>query len=410
MLHDPNHPLLFPRFSNTELEGFMRHGLEVQLAPAEVLVKQGDSAYHFWIVKEGQIQITKRLGLREEVLTVHQPGEFIGEISLLTGAQVPFTARALDTSRVIEIQSSNFNQFLIDYPAYSLMILSAMMERAKERELLFRQQEKLAALGKLSAGLAHELNNPAAAGQRAAKQLRHTVATLQSNSFKLLEQELSPSQRQLVKELQQAAIAHYTTAPPLPALVQSDREELLADWLEQRHIPNGWQLAPTLVAAGMDEQQLQPLTAQISSRTLEDVLIWLETSITLNGLVNTVERSTARISELVKAIKAYSFMDQAPLQEIDIHEGVENTLFILQHKLNQGITVERQYDSTLPRICVYGSELNQVWTNLIENGIDALQELKASLEEAPATSLSKLKAESDLQITQHFIPTIWIRT
>jgi len=155
-------------------------------------------------------------------------------------------------------------------------------------------------------------------------------------------------------------------------LAQSDREEALIGWLEQQGIDQGWQLAPTLIAAGVDEDRLHALAAQINTKDLAKALTWLEATLTVSGLVQEVEQSTARISELVKAIKAYSYMDQAPLQEMDLHQGLENTLTILQHKLKHGITIKREYDRTLPLICAYGSELNQVWTNLIDNAIAAM--------------------------------------
>ena len=158
----------------------------------------------------------------------------------------------------------------------------------------------------------------------------------------------------------------------ISTLTQNDREEKLIDWLDEHEITNSWQLAPTLVSAGMDAERLKMLADQMSAEALGEALIWLEATLTINGLINEVEQSTARISELVKAVKAYSYMDQAPLQEIDLHEGLENTLTILNHKLKYGITVTRAYDRTLPRICAYGSELNQVWTNLIDNAIDAM--------------------------------------
>ncbi|HEY9894388.1 MAG TPA: ATP-binding protein, partial [Candidatus Sericytochromatia bacterium] len=224
----------------------------------------------------------------------------------------------------------------------------------------------------LSAGLAHELNNPAAAGHRAAQQLREAIATIQTRLLKLCDELFPAAQREALVAVQQAAIAYLAADHRLTPLEQSDREDALTDWLDDHHFANGWTLAPVLVAGGIDIAQLDQLTQQLTPAALTEGLSWLAETLTLAGLVNEVEQSTSRISTLVKAIKSYSYMDQAPLQEVDLHEGLESTLTILNHKLKYGITVDRQYASKLPRISAYGSELNQVWTNLIDNAAYAM--------------------------------------
>lgn len=370
MLHDPNQMVLFPKLTEQEMQRLYEHGREIHLNKGDIIFKEGDPSYHFYVVLEGKIQATKKLGAEEQVLTIHQKGEFTGEISMLTGKPARATGCAIAPSRVLEIDHEAFKRMLAQCSQGAQVIISALAGRSQEVEMQMRQQEKLAALGKLSAGLAHELNNPAAAGGRSAQQLGEAIANLQSLTLKLYDQ-TSKQQRQLLNQLQQQSLG--CKSPKLDPLTQSDREDALAQWLEEHEISNGWQLAPTLVSKGIDEKCLETLVKQMPTPAFGEALTWLEASLTVAGLVKEVEHSSARISELVKAIKAYSYMDQAPLKEFDLHEGLDNTLTILHYKLKHGVNVKRDYDQNIPHICAYGSELNQVWTNLIDNAIDAMQ-------------------------------------
>jgi signal transduction histidine kinase len=297
---------------------------------------------------------------------------------------------------VLEIEGSTFKTIVTECSQTAALILTAMAARARDVEQQMRHQEKLAALGRLSAGLAHELNNPAAAGRRASKQLRDSIATIQARLLNHCEELFPVAPRQLLIQVQQSALHHLSQGIRLTPLEQSDREDSLTDWLDQHGLTDGWQLAPTLVAAGIQQNQLSQLAAQLDPEAFTEALHWLTDTLTLVGLANEVEQSTSRISELVKAVKAYSYMDQAPLQDIDLHEGLDNTLTILNHKLKYSITVRRDYDPNLPRICAYGSELNQVWTNLLDNAIDALKDAADKANPSASTASSP--------------PTIWIRT
>ncbi len=372
MLHNPKEELLFPTLSEEELERLQAHGQELSLTDGEAIFHEGDPTYQFYVVLEGEVRVTKVVNGDVQILAIHERGQFTGELSMLTGAPALATARSCGASRVLAIDPDTFKQILAECSQGASVILAAMAGRAREVEFQMQQQEKLAALGRLSAGLAHELNNPAAAGNRAAQQLRDAIAAIQTRLLKLCEDLFPASQRQALVTLQQDALGYLAAAPRLAPLDQSDREDALTDWLDDHAIADGWKLAPTLVSGGINATQLDKLAPQLTPDALAEGLSWLAETLTLAGLVNEVEQSTSRIAQLVKAIKSYSYMDQAALKDIDLHEGLENTLTILNHKLKYGITVHREYDPAVPRICAYGSELNQVWTNLIDNAVYAM--------------------------------------
>lgn len=365
----PSESLLFPILNDEYLQELESCGTIISLQPGDTLFKEGDLGYCFYVVLSGQIKITKQLGIEEIVVTIHHRGEFTGDLSMLTGEITIVTATSIESSRVIKFE--DFKELLKSCPHTIDLFVPALAERSRELEIKLRHNEKLAALGKLSAGLAHELNNPAAAGMRAAKQLNSEIVSLQQNMLALRGKNLSSHHRQLLSKLQQQIFDAYCQ-DDLPPLEQSDLEDELTDWLESVGVENAWELAPNLVSARIEKSQLEDLAQEMESVAFTEALVWLGASLTINNLVGEVEQSTSRISELVGAIKNYSYMDRGDLHEIDVRKGLDSTLKILHHKLKYGIKVNKEYQTDLPHVLACGGELNQVWTNLIDNAIDAM--------------------------------------
>lgn len=351
------------------LQWLIEHGIEVWREAGEIHREQGAPAEHVFLMIDGELRVTQKVGNQEILLATYESKTLFGEIPLLLGDTHFWAAgRAVTRCHILELPNQVFWQLLSSCTCVMIKILRKMAERMQEVQSISQHREKLVALGTLAAGLAHELNNPASASRRAVGQLKETVQVLQPLTLKL-----SCAQQEFLADLQKEAIAHAKTAVRLDPLTQSDREDELIDWLEIHDIANCWKIAPTFVAAGLDIDWLENVKHNVGDSLLGDVLTWIEVTLQEMGLLEEIEHSTVRISTLVQAVKDYSYMDQAPVQEIDIHEGLESTLTILTHKLKKGnVVVKREYDCNLPRLSAYGSELNQVWTNLIDNAIDAM--------------------------------------
>lgn len=241
-----------------------------------------------------------------------------------------------------------------------------------QQEVMLRQSEKLATLGKLSAGMAHELNNPAAAAQRGAAQLGAAVADLQQTHLKLGELNLAETQLASLLALDQLARERARQPADMDSLARSDREVELESWLDGQGVENAWEVAPALVNLGYDQAELAKLVAELSPAQFGAVIPWLNCTYIIYSLLEEIGQGAGRISEIVKALKSYSYLDQAPVQTVDVHEGLDSTLVVLRGKLKPGVSVHRDYAPDVPHIQAYGSELNQVWTNIIDNAIDAM--------------------------------------
>ncbi|HZN11339.1 MAG TPA: ATP-binding protein [Blastocatellia bacterium] len=348
------------------------HGQELRLAAGEALKREGDPADAMFVFFEGEMQARREGGGFDGQVYTMRAGDIGGVIPFSRMTRYGVTSRAVAPVWGLRLGTEFFPEMLERMPALTPRFVAALSDRVRETTREDSQRDKLTALGKLSAGLAHELNNPAAASRRAAQQLRQSLRLLSRLCVDLNEAEATEEQYERLAEFQREAAAGAVTASPLDALAASEREDEVAAWLGEHQVEDGWELAPTFVRAGIDPEKLGALAADFPAAGLGGALRWLEATLAADELVGVIEQSTGRISELVRAIKEYSYMDQAPVQEVDVHQGLESTLVILGHKLKQGVTVTREYDESLPRISAYGSELNQVWTNLIVNAVEAM--------------------------------------
>ena len=362
---------LFEHLPDDKLAWIAARGEKVRLGCGDVVARQGDPPDGFYVVMEGETEWTRKVGQKEVFVVTLGEGSIFAELIMVLEAPYPTTGRAVTDVKLLKLDKTSFWEMLRICPEVLRGILATSVERAELHESVSQKHAKLISLGTMAAGLAHELNNPAAAINRGAAEAREAFRTASEKAAELGALPLTPEQRAVVSGLP-GEVAGIVPAQ-LDSLDRSDLEDEVALWLEDRGVDGAWDVSPTLVGAGLDVEWLEGLADRVPGRAVGGVVGWLAAQIAGDELLREIEDGSGRISELVKAIKSYTHMDKASSKWVDVHAGLDSTLVMLAHKLKKGdVEVVRDYEDGLPNVCGHAGELNQVWTNLLDNAIDAV--------------------------------------
>jgi signal transduction histidine kinase len=360
---------VFADLPDDQIAWFISQSQEMTLKAGEVYSRQGDPADFMYVILEGHLQ--GRGELAGDIITFTlDPGDVTGVLPFSRMKQFTVSQRAETDSRALRFPASLFPDLIQKMPELTKRLVGLMSDRIREVTRLEQQRDRLASLGKLSAGLAHELNNPASAAKRAASQLRDILKKIRDASLELGRQDLSPAQKLEIEKLE-ASFTQQDVVPP-DALTVSDLEDQIDSLLRSHGQNDLWLLAAGLARRNIKPEVVESLFANLDGDTARAALVRIAASVEVASLLHEIESSTSRISELVGAIKEYTYMDQSPVQNVDVVKSLETTLTILNHKLKKGVVVQRDYQRVPLLVNSFGSELNQVWTNIVDNAIDAM--------------------------------------
>jgi signal transduction histidine kinase len=360
---------VFADLPDDQLDWFLSQSQEMSLKAGDTYLRQGAPADAMFVILSGQLQARVEIG-GETVSFDLEQGDVTGVLPFSRMKRFSVGGRAVTDSRALRFPSILFPELVQKMPELTQRLVGLMSDRIRETTRIEQQRDRLASLGKLSAGLAHELNNPASAAKRATSQLRDVLIKIRNASLELGSRDLSPAQKSEIEKVE-ASFTRTDIVPP-DALTISDLEDQIDSLLRSHGQNDLWQLAAGLARRNVKPEAVESLFANLDADTARAALVRISASVEIASLLHEIESSTSRISDLVGAIKEYTHMDQAPVQNVDVVRSLETTLTILNHKLKRGVTVQRDYGNVPLLVNSFGSELNQVWTNIIDNAIDAM--------------------------------------